>query len=99
MTNKALGFGVPQEREGMVGYGSFARVMDTLEVAVSATDFIAGPRFSAADVYVGSQIGWGLMFGSIEPRPAFAAYWGRIKDRPARVRANALDEALMPAKG
>ena len=99
VTNKALGFGVPQEREGMVGYGSFARVMDTLEVAVSATDFIAGPRFSAADVYVGSQIGWGLRFGSIEPRPAFAAYWGRIKDRPARVRANALDEALMPAKG
>jgi glutathione S-transferase len=98
-TNRALAVEVPKDRQGMVGYGSFARVMDTLEVAVSAADFIAGPQFSAADVYVSSQIGWGLMFGSIEPRPAFAAYWDRIKDRPAHARANALDNALLPLKG
>lgn len=98
VTNRSLAVEVPKERQGMVGYGTFDRVMDTLEVAVSAADFIAGPRFSAADVYVGSQIGWGLMFGSIEPRPAFVAYWDRIKGRPARARANALDDALIPKK-
>ena len=29
--------------------------------------------FSAADVATGSQIGWGLRFGTIEPRPALQA--------------------------
>lgn len=96
VTNKALGFEVPAERAMMAGYGSFATVMDTLEQAVSDTEYIAGDRFSAADVYFGSQIGWGLQFGSIEDRPAFHAYWDRIKDRPAAVRARAIDDALIP---
>jgi glutathione S-transferase len=53
------------------------------------------PHFTAADVYVGSQVGWGMQFGSIEPRPAFERYLERIADRPARMRATALDDALL----
>ncbi|MDE3079717.1 MAG: glutathione S-transferase, partial [Paracoccaceae bacterium] len=64
----------------------------------SAHPYIAGEAFSAADVYVGSQIGWGMMFGTIEPRPALVAYWDRLKDRPARLRADEMDNALMPKK-
>jgi len=75
VTNAALGVEVPAERRGMVGYGSLKEVLDTLEHA------------SAADVYTGSQIGWGLAFGTIEDRPGFRDYWGRIKDRPARRRS------------
>jgi len=86
VTNAALGVEVPEDRRGMVGYGSMAQVLDTLEKAVSAAPYLAGERFSAADVYTGSQIGWGLAFGTIEDRPAFRDYWGRIKDRPARQR-------------
>jgi glutathione S-transferase len=95
-TNTALGFQVPPEREVMAGYGSLARVLDTLEHAVAAAEYLAGDRFSAADVYVGSQIGWGLMFKWLEPRPAFTGYWDRIKDRPAAVRAREIDDALIP---
>ena len=69
------------------GFGSLAHVVDALELAVTGRDFIAGGKFSAADVYVGSQIGWGMQFGSIEKRPAFETYWGKLFERPAAVRA------------
>ncbi len=94
--NRALGFVVPPDKSAMAGYGSFEAAMDGLEAAVAGKTFIAGDRFSAADVYVGSQIGWGLQFGSIEKRPAFEAYWAGLSERPAYVKAKGIDMALMP---
>jgi glutathione S-transferase len=98
ITNKALGFVVPADKKMMAGYGDFGDAMNGLEAAVSGKTYIAGDRFSAADVYVGSQIGWGLAFGSIEKRPAFEAYWAGICERPAYLRGKAIDQALMPAQ-
>ncbi|SFB42863.1 glutathione S-transferase [Rhizobium sp. NFR07] len=92
VSNRALGFEVPPGRERMVGYGSYADVMDALELAVRANPYIAGEKFSAADVYVGSQIGWGLQFGSIEKRPAFEQYFGRLALRDAYRRATEKDD-------
>jgi glutathione S-transferase len=94
-TNKALGFAMPEGRERMAGYGSLADVLNTLEGAVSQTEYIAGDSFTAADVYFGSQIGFGLMFGGLEKRPAFELYWTRISARPAAKRARAIDDALI----
>jgi glutathione S-transferase len=96
VTNKALNVVVPKGRERMVGYGRFDDVMNVLEAAVSRSDYLVGDGFTAADVYVGSQIGFGLMFGTIEKRPAFERYWARINARPAAVRAKQIDDALMP---
>jgi glutathione S-transferase len=96
VTNRAMGWEAPPERQRMVGYGSFAAVMDVLELAVGQSDYIAGARFTAADVYFGSQIGWGLAFGSMERRPAFERYWERLSQRPAYLRATEIDDALMP---
>lgn len=96
VSNKALGFIVPPEREPSIGYGSFERVMKTLEDAVSSANYLIGDSFTAADVYLGSQIGFGLMFGTLEKRPAFERYWQRISARPAYARARELDDALMP---
>ena len=84
----------PQEA-GRTGYGSLDDVVRALAGHLSAQDFIADNRFTAADVYVGSQIGWGLHFGTLPAEPAFTAYWNRIKDRPARIAAEAMDNALM----
>ncbi len=92
VSNRALGFEVPPGRERMIGYGSFADVMDALEFALRSNSYIAGEKFSAADVYVGSQIGWGLQFGSIEKRPAFEQYFGRIALRDAYQRAVEKDD-------
>ena len=96
VTNKSMGLELPPGKEMMAGYGSFAAVMDAMETAVSKTDYVAGDRFSAADVYFGSQVGWGMQFNSIEKRPAFERYWERISTRPAAVRAKEIDDALMP---
>jgi len=96
VSNKAFGFVVPPERERSVGYGTFDRVMDVLDDAVSAGQYLVGDSFTAADVYVGSQIGFGLMFGTIEKRPAFSSYWQRLSSRPAYARASDLDNAQMP---
>jgi glutathione S-transferase len=70
VTNNALGFVMPEGRKRMAGYGSFADVINVLDGAVSRDDYVVGDSFTAADVYLGSQVGWGLMFGSIEKRPA-----------------------------
>jgi glutathione S-transferase len=98
VTNRSLGVEVPDDKQGMVGYGNFDAVMDTLQHAVSGGGYVAGDRFTAADVYVGSHINWGLQFGSIEERPGFAEYWARIGDREARIRATELDDKAMPPK-
>ncbi len=91
VTNKALGVAVDAKQRSFVGYGDgLERVLDTLETAVTTSPWLAGPRFSAADVYVGAQLGWGMMFGSIERRPAFEDYWGRLAERPANVIARAM---------
>jgi glutathione S-transferase len=98
VTNKALGFAVPTDKKMMAGYGDFGDAMNGLEAAIAGKRYIAGDAFSAADVYVGSQIGWGLAFGTIEKRPAFEAYWAGICERPAYLRGKAIDEALMPVQ-
>ncbi|KTQ86970.1 glutathione S-transferase [Aureimonas ureilytica] len=95
VTNRVLGVVVPDEKRGFVGYGSYQSVLDALEGAVSASSFIAGDRFTAADVYVGSHLSWGLQFGSIERREAFEAYVERVKARPALHRATEIDDALL----
>jgi glutathione S-transferase len=96
VTNKALGFVVPEGRERTAGYGTFSDVMNVIEEAVSRSEYVAGDTFTAADVYFGSQIGWGLLFGTLEKRPALEQYWARISQRPAAVRAGEIDDALLP---
>ena len=98
VSNKALGFQVPREREGMMGYGTVERVMKTLEDALSNKDYLVGDSFTAADLYVCSQIGFGMMFGTIDKRPAFQKYWQRLSARPAAARAKEKDDALVAAK-
>jgi glutathione S-transferase len=93
-TNKAMGFVVPPERERMAGYGRFETVVDVLEQAVSRSEYVVGDSFTAADVYIGSGIGFGMQFGMIEKRPAFEQYCQRLSARPAALRAKEIDDAL-----
>jgi glutathione S-transferase len=96
VSNKAVGVVVPPERERMMGYGRIDLVMSTLEAALSQSDYLAGDNFTAADLYVGSQLGFGMMFGMIEKRAVFERYWERMSGRPACKRAKELDDALVP---
>ena len=92
---KSMGWDVAKDREPMVGFGSLERVLDTLEGHFDANEWVCGERFTMADVYVGSQIDWGLTFGTIPPRPAFAAYAERLQARDAYKAAKAVDNALI----
>jgi len=89
--NKTLGFEVPAEREMTAGYGNLDTTLKALETAISESPYVAGESFTAADVYVGAQISWGLAFGTIEPRESFSAYAARVTDREAHHRADELD--------
>lgn len=66
------------------------------EAAASASPWLLGDRFSAADVYVGSEVDFGLGFKSIPERPAFTAWVERLRGREAYRRARELDDGLMP---
>lgn len=96
VTNHALGFEPPVERQSMMGYGNYKTTIDTLDQALSGKSYIAGDSFTAADVYIGSHLAWGMQFGTIEKRPAFEAYWKKLEQRPAHLRATELDDALIP---
>ena len=91
-SNKAAGWEPDADKQRMFGYGTFDRAIDTLEQAIAGKRFIAGDRFSAADVVLGSQIGFMLMFKLLKPRPAFTDYVASVTDRDAYRRGKQLDE-------
>ncbi|MGC5796912.1 glutathione S-transferase family protein [Sphingomonas sp. NFX23] len=95
--NRALGVVPDAAQQRMIGYGSLDRVIDVLEQAVAAHPYIAGDRVTAADVYVGSQVIWGMQFGWLPKRPTFTDYAARLIERPAYKRAGDLDDALIAA--
>jgi len=97
VTARALDLEPPAEMAQRVGYGSVDLAFSAIEAALTGTDYIAGDRFTAADVYVGSQVMFGMLFGPIPKRPAFEAYVARLTAREAYQRATALDDAAAPA--
>src|SRR5215469_12305521 len=94
VTSKMLGVEVKPEQKRMAGWGDATDALNALETAVAGREYIAGGKFSAADVYVGAAIGWGLQFGTIDRRPAFESYVPRLQARPAAVRAREIDDKL-----
>lgn len=98
VTAKAMGWQVPPGRERMAGFGCYDDTLSALETALQPGPFICGGQFTAADVYVGSSIAWGLMFGSIEKRPVFVDYVKRLGERPAKQRADHLNEEHLKAQ-
>jgi glutathione S-transferase len=97
-TMKGLGYDPPEDRRITVGFGRMEDVLGALRGLLAAGPYLAGERFSALDVYLGSQIGWGVRFGTLPSDPAFADYARRIFARPAARRAREIDDALIPAK-
>jgi len=95
VTAKAMDWQVPEEKSISVGFGSYNATIDALEKALLPGPYICGEQFTAADVYLGSQLGWGMMFGTIEKRPVFEEYVGRLYARPAALEAARINEDYM----
>jgi glutathione S-transferase len=96
ITNKRFGFTIPTDKTGFCGYGNYQTVMDMMEYAVTQSPYLAGEQFTAADVYCGAMLGFGLRFDLVEKRPCFEKYWARISTRPAALRAAEIDDTLLP---
>ncbi|MGM0694963.1 MAG: HTH domain-containing protein [Pseudomonadota bacterium] len=92
-----LGVQPTAEQQTQLGCGDYWTVIETLAGALEGRRHIAGTAFSAADVYVGSHLGWGMHFGTLPRRPEFEAYWEGLQERPARLRCQAfVEQALLP---
>jgi glutathione S-transferase len=76
----------PTDKTGSIGYGTYEDTMAALEKAIAPGPFILGERFSATDLYLGSMLGYGITFKSIDSTPTLAAYVARCNERPAHAR-------------
>jgi glutathione S-transferase len=95
VSNQAMGWEAPAERERMLGYGNYGRVVAVLDELFSLRDYVCGDRFTAADIYVGSQIMFPMQFGMLEKRDSFVRYAERLQQRAAYQRANEIDEKII----
>ncbi len=99
ISNQAMGWQVPAERERMFGYGNFDKAIAAVDELFSLRDYVCGDRFTAADVYVGSQLMFPMQFGMLPERKSFLSYRDRLQARPAYKRANEIDEKIIDEMG
>jgi glutathione S-transferase len=97
ITDKMMGVASSEEQSRFVGYGNFDAMLEMLEKATAVSSYIAGDRFTAADVYFGSGLLYGAEYGNVPDRPGFAAYKERLSSRPAYLKAKYIDDALAPS--
>lgn len=95
ITSHHLKWEPTQEQQRMVGFGSYDKVVEVLEDLVSNRSYVAAGKFTAADVYVGSQLDWGLQFGTLPKSEKLEAYVAPLRERPAYKRAKEIDGALI----
>lgn len=78
------------------GFGSVEDVTNALDDVIGDRDFIVGDHFTMADLLVSAYIGWYLQFKLLDPRESFVRFARLHAQRPAALRANEIDDALMP---
>jgi glutathione S-transferase len=91
-TNHAVGWDPPEDKQRMFGYGSYEKAIAAVDDLLSLRDYVCGDRFTAADVYVGSQIMFPMQFGMLAERDSFIRYRDRLQAREAYKRAGELDD-------
>jgi len=79
------------ERKSAVGWGSYDDVLATLKAALATGPYLLGDKFTAADLYIGSELNFAVMFGApgLKGEPVIDAYLARLVARPAFQRAMA----------
>ena len=95
VTNSYAKWEPTPDQHRMFGYGSFDKVVAVLDDLFSRHDYVCGARFTAADVYVGSQIMFPLQFGMLPERDSFLKYRDRLQARDTYKRATEIDEKII----
>ena len=75
-----------------VAWGSFADMLSTVTAAVGKRDWLAGPQFTGADLYVASLLGYAIKFGALENSGPIGDYVARSEDRPGFRSARAIED-------
>ena len=95
---KAMGWS-NEEKKGSIGFGSVEDTMSSLETMLEQSSkkgpYLLGEQFTAADVYVGAQLDWGMKFKSMEERPVFVEYVQRLQQRPAYKAFQEADRSIL----
>jgi glutathione S-transferase len=81
-----------------VAWGSFQSMLETLEAGIRGKEWLLGDKFTAADVFVGSNVHFGTLFGILPKEGPIAAYLARCAARPALKRALQLEEGWIAEK-
>ena len=94
-TNHMMGWDPPEDKQRMFGYGSYEKAIAAVDELLSLRDYVCGDRFTAADVYLGSQVMFPMQFGMLAERDSFVRYRDRLQQRPAYRRATEIDEKII----
>lgn len=95
ITNKSLGFDTDEQQQRMAGYGTYDLVVKVLDEQLGKSEYISGDSFTAADVYLGSHVDFGIMFGTISATANMENYVTRLRERSAYQSARKKDMALI----
>ena len=79
----------------MAGYGTFDLIVSVLDDFLGSRDYVCGEHFTAADVYLGSHVSWGIQFKTIPETDNFNNYAARLQQRPAYQKAKSIDAQLI----
>jgi glutathione S-transferase len=74
------------------GWGDFDLMLETLERGIAGQDWILGENITAADVMLGSSVGFMRMFDMLPDSATLGAYADRCLARPACRKAHQLNE-------
>lgn len=94
IVNHSMGWEAQGPRaQGRLGYGNYKLTTNVLSDLMKDRAYVCGDRFTAADIYVGAQVDWGLKFKTVPTTPALEAYADRLRSRPAYLEAKEIDGA------
>jgi len=93
-TYKSFGFEPTPDQRRRAGFGHMDDVIRALEMKLKDSDHLAGGAFTAADLYLAANLGFGMQFGLVPKLAAFERYVGKHAARPASIRAREIDAGL-----
>jgi len=80
-----------------LGYGDFDTAMNVTAGAIAPGPYLMGDKLTAADLVIGSNLRWSMLFKLIPERKEFSDYVARLSERPAFKRATVKDEEFAKA--
>jgi glutathione S-transferase len=85
-------------RESTAGWGAHTSMIEAMKSALRG-EYILGDTFSMADVIFGGTLRYLMGVGTLESNPVFSSYAERLSARPALMRADARNAAIVRERG